>query len=248
MELKVPLAFDQRGDEVRPESAQKGLAYSCASCRNKVFVKKGSKKRAHFTHYNNPDYCDFARETEAHLRAKWLIKSAVESGNIPFRFLRECHRCQRIGKQPFPSGLRVKLEYLLPSGHRADVALLDTNDQIRAIIEVFETHAVDEYKSVALENYLWAEVKASTVLGRMEWPLEQDHFTPYVCMRCRQIELYGSSYPYADKTHQHVSCPVGRQKANLIDDCAFCEHFVDISDRGVFCTGSMLDGTSRQVR
>lgn len=247
MELKVPLALDEQGSEVYPEQAQPGKIYLCASCQGKVYLRRGTRRRAHFVHYSNPEHCDFIYETEAHLRAKWAIKAAVDSGVTPFVFLRSCKGgCGEVVKQHFPTGIQAVLEYMLPSGHRADVALLNPDGSVRAIIEVLETHAVDEDKRKALQPYYWAEIEAQVILEKQEWPLKQDYFIPYICSRCQQVKRYGVRYPFAGETKQYVACPIlGRGLVNVINDCTCCEYFVDIHKSGIFCIGAVTKSEAR---
>ena len=147
-ELKVPFALDENGEEVYPKEANKKTQYYCPDCNKELIFKSGEINTPHFAHKYDPEYCDFHHypETENHLRAKWKVRDAVNQ-NKTIYLTRCCYECRSPFTQIVPTkNLHASLEYTLSSGHRADVAILDEADKLKAVIEIQETHPVDEEK------------------------------------------------------------------------------------------------------
>ncbi len=125
-----------------------------------------------------------AGETLNHQRAKALIQIAVETDPATVRLIRHCPRCRDTGDQPLLAAInRAALEYRLPTGDRADVALLGRDDDVRVIVEVRETHAVPAAKARRLK-VPWLEVSAEDVLTNpYRWTVIREHGLPG--WRCR---------------------------------------------------------------
>lgn len=200
--IKVPIGIDPNGNEIRAKNAKKGIRYYCPSCQGELIYRRGQYKQAHFAHKADPDICDFVFETENHVRAKMSIVYSITRGMTIFVNCR-CQRCGTDLKQKLPSSVkRALLEYPLPSGHRADVALLGQDNNLLAVIEVMETHPVDEEKAKALSVIPWAEVMAETVLASNTWEIRTDNFKQALCLRCIQVAEFGCVYPYVSQYRQ----------------------------------------------
>jgi len=133
--------------------------------------------------------CDFLEETEKHLRAKWYIVKAINENKEIF-LLRRCSKCKKIGKQFFPVKQRqASIEYILPAGQCSDVAILDDNNNLTAVIEIFDEKMIDEKKEKALKDIPWGEISAETILGGNEWLVKRDNFKPYVCKDCKNAQV-----------------------------------------------------------
>lgn len=133
--------------------------------------------------------CDFLQETEKHFRAKCSVVKAINEDREIF-LLRRCSKCKKIGKQFFPVKHRqASIEYILPAGQRADVAILDENNNLTAVIEIIDDNRVDEEKAKALEGIPWGEFSAETILGGKGWLVKRDNFKPYVCKDCKNAQV-----------------------------------------------------------
>ncbi|MGV8120688.1 MAG: competence protein CoiA family protein [Candidatus Xenobiia bacterium LiM19] len=245
-ELKVPFGIDTTGIEIYPENADKKTKYLCPDCGGELLLRKGAKKRPHFAHKAIPTNCDFLHnETESHLKAKIKVAKVInESLNI--ELLRKCRLCGH----NYPQSLPVKdyhssLEYILPSGHRADVAILNNNGKLTAVIEIFETHEVDIEKRKALEGLYWAEFYAIHILESDKWEMKVDNFKQFKCPRCKNIEKFKKDYPFVGNFYDEINCPKRTEKVNVIDICSSCEYFVDANQNGISCYGSKINATSR---
>lgn len=239
--LKVPIAIDENGAELRPEDAVKGSQYYCPDCQNALILRKGLLVRTHFAHKEQPTRCDFINETEQHFRAKLAIVAAVKEKK-PVYFVRHCKVCSKAVYQDLPDKVTdVKLEYTLSSNHRADVALFDKDDELLAIIEVFVTHAVEDEKLSALAEIPWAEFSAETILTSPNWSPIKDNFKPCTCNDCRIILKFGKKTCFMGLNKAQVQCPLQSIGiADTVENCDRCEHFVDVSREGILCVGSRV--------
>lgn len=239
-ELRVPFGLDQAGAEVRPESADRMNVYVCPSCKALLILRVGSRNRPHFAHKVDPNYCDFLNETEEHFRAKTRVVDLVKS-KTPFLFIRHCNDCGRFGDQELPSKVvDAVTEYLLPSGHRADVGLLDDCGKLLAVIEVVVSHAVEPEKKEYFDNnrIYWAEFDAMTILGSDRWHPKIDGFKKYVCARCHMIDKNRRTLPWVNRGACLVACPRRNDQCIVcVDVCSFCDGFYSIDEEGVICLG-----------
>jgi len=249
LSLAVPFAHDIEGNEVLPTAGRKGELYFCPDCTGQLIFRKGEIKKPHFAHKTIPRVCDFLRETEKHYRAKLAVAAAINSRQ-PAKLIRICTQCRKsIITQPIPPKVKqASLEYTLPSGHRADVALLDEKGQLLAVIEIMETHRVDDDKAKALQDIRWAEFLADSVINSLEWKPDRDLLKPSHCSRCKAIKTYGAVTPFAGKYKTVVQCQMPhRGLVDPIVSCSSCEYFVnvDIEKNGIFCIGGKVNGTGR---
>lgn len=187
IEFKVPFAYDINKIEVYPDKAQKGQKYYCPDCDGELVFRSGLIKRPHFAHKYDPKYCDFhyCPETENHLRAKWKVRDIINK-NEKLQITRICSKCENNFSQTIPTdGLRASLEYILNSGLRADVALLDKDDKVKAIIEIKETHGIQEEKKKILKHIPMSEFLAIDVLANDIWEPIYHNFKPVICKDCK---------------------------------------------------------------
>ncbi len=239
-ELKVPYGLDAVGSEVRPDAAIRSMAYMCPSpiCeRRELVLKRGPIVQAHFAHKVLPARCDFWEETEAHLRAKQLVAALIETG-AQVTLVRHCATCGGEVRQALPSGTAsASLEHVLPTGLRADVALLGANGQVRAIVEILSTHEVDAAKAAVLADLPWVELRAEELLATpREWRMLQDHLRPVHCARCR----YAAVRPFIGSDRLSVECPLPDVGGSVIAvaTCPRCPYLIGVKDGGVFCYGN----------
>lgn len=234
--LKVPFGLDPNGAEVRPTDDARVLTCVCPSCRQPLIYRHGPINQAHFAHIADSPRCEFWEETEDHWRAKHLVANMLnESQAITLR--RRCGDCGGETEQPLPTiKARATVEHLLQSGLRADVALLEDGGQVRAIIEIFATHAVDQTKAEALAGLPWIELRAAEVLAAPHaWRPVQDHFRVVRCARCK----YGATHPFSGQHRITVECPLPQAGAvPAATTCPPCPYFVGVRAEGIFCFGN----------
>lgn len=237
-ELAVPYGLDPDGAEVRPSDAHRGTAYVCpdSGCGGELIYRSGPLVQPHFAHKVASERCDFWHETEAHLRAKQLVVRLIAAG-APVELVRRCAECDGKVSQQLPRGIAAaSLEYLLPSGLRADVALLGPGGAPRAIVEIYPTHAVDAEKAAALADLPWIELQAEELLedsGR--WRPLQDRFRPTRCSLCR----FGGTRPFTGEGRLLVACPLpGAGEVAAVTGCPRCPYFIGVRGGGIFCFGN----------
>lgn len=148
---KIPkVAIDKFDNKyVYPSIANKNSFYKCPWCDEDVLFKNGSIKMKHFSHfpkskckyYNQLNNHHSENESEVHKQGKYLLKSIIDN-NITLTVKRnnssdytiDCkHKC--VIEHPFKHNGEQKY---------ADVAILDKNDKILYIFEVFNTHKTKE--------------------------------------------------------------------------------------------------------
>ena len=242
--IKTPFAIDSKGNSIRPNDAEKFTDYYCPSCKSLVRVKKGPKKIAHFFHLSIPNRCDFINETEEHLLAKLRIAEIFEKCE-QIIFLRHCAKCKKeISQAVQTTSWKAKLECKVQSGHIVDVAIFDTNMELRSIIEVFHRHEVDEEKREALTGIPWAEINATVILSGNKWQIKRDCFKKIVCKECidkdkriKEIKKKSKFLPFVDKQRLFVTCPMTKSSIHVVDYCSECCHFAFITTEWLKCTG-----------
>lgn len=247
--VKVPFGLSAEGTEVHAREAERDEPYQCLSCHSALVLKRRPVLRAHFAHQVPPEECEFVHETEAHYRAKHRIKRLWDSGES-ILLLRGCAGCSSTIVQDVRNGrsARVAIEYVLPSGHRADAAILDEDGALRAVFEVYGTHKVDVEKAEALatQGIQWGEFAAETILQSAEWRPLRDEFGVSRCGACQEaahrekmVSRFGKVSSFADEKRMKVSCPArGNRPVPIFGECVTCPHYVDSRPNGIFCIGS----------
>jgi Competence protein CoiA-like family len=187
-ELKVPLAFDENARLVRPEVASKKSTYFCPSCGDLLILKKGEIKQAHFSHKAS-GAC--LQETINHKLAKALIVQVINDwkagkGEAP-TVKRQCPECGTYKIQKIPQRVTGAIaERKLDSGYIADVALLENQGTVAAVVEVKVRHAVDERKKTNI-GIPFIEVLGEEIIEQpLEWNPITDRFDRFKCKTCAE--------------------------------------------------------------
>lgn len=236
--FRIPFARAADGRSVRPAEAFAGQ-FSCPDCGTPVslrraHVRDGVSVRAHFTHRPSVT-CGFSHgEGELHLLAKRVLRDAVvERRGVTL--VRGCRGCGRTSDQRLPERVvSASLEHTLPSGRRADVALFDAEGALLAVVEVRETHAVDDIKRADLAGLRWCEIEARQIIASQRWTLLHDELIPFICRPCRSTKLR----TWSGEARLEVLCPLpGAGTVVAVDACGRCSYFVDAADRGIRCWG-----------
>lgn len=224
---------------MRPEDAS-APPFRCLDChtfvsRRRAHLRRGAPVRAHFAHHPETG-CAFSEgEGELHLHAKRRVKEVVEA-RTEVTLIRHCRGCDVEGRQQLPERVATaSLEHRLESGRRADVALLDSTGTVLAVVEVLETHSVDQNKRIDLANVPWCEIRAQEILDGNTWRLVQDHLRRYVCGPCRGSETRTWRGPH----RTDVACPLP-EAADVVavERCSDCGYFITARPEGVQCWGA----------
>lgn len=157
-------------------------------------------------------YCDFVSETGKHLEARWTVRESIEKEKEIY-LRRICSKCNKLSRQYFAiKGLKVSLDYILPSGYRADVALFDKEGCLKAIIEIIDEQTIPEEKEKDLKDITWGEFSAETIMGSNEWLVKRDYFKTYVCKECKKNK---SEDMFPETVQKKASVPTGKGKVRL---------------------------------
>ena len=149
-ELLNRIAFDENKNIVFVENALKGKNYFCPECNGRFVYKNSGKtgpgtKRPHFAHQSDISNC--SPETILHasfkIKAAELLSERIAKGeNFPIEWT--CPQCNV--KYPYNilfMAKHVKVEHDLKEC-RPDIALLNAQGSIIAVIEVVVSHAPEE--------------------------------------------------------------------------------------------------------
>ena len=134
---------------VLPFKAEKGKIYKCADCSQRVLLRKGNVRKAHFAHYvptNTCTYYEHPNESQMHKDAKYKLAERLND-KYPININNDCPKCT-VSPAVFDNynieyldGDRAVVEYRdINNKWIADVALIN-NDKIRYIFEIKHTHA-----------------------------------------------------------------------------------------------------------
>lgn len=256
--LKVPFGLSPEGEEVHARIAERSTQYHCPSCNAELVLKRGKIQRAHFAHRHEPTSCEFLYETEAHFRAKHRIRELFLAGHEMVLHRRCCECFSRLSQNiQSSSASEVRLEYSLPTGHRADVALLDADENLLAVLEIYSTHYVDNEKASALkaDNIQWVELDANSVLESESWFPITDELSKSMCGECKRVQRreelvdkFGRVQPFADEKRLRVTCPIRRgQAVPIFYECAFCKLYEESRSTGIFCIGDSQAGNRKDI-
>ncbi len=200
MPSTTPYAIGREQRLIHAESAPRDTHYSCPRCGDKVILRRGEIKIAHFAHKAESSCTS---ESIAHKTAKLLICQAFsdwKSGNgqeliveVGCNFYEFCHNTIRYPIRDKVTAAHI--EYSIGS-HRADV-LFTKGDAPVLAIEVKVSHAVDDHKAESLPVY-FIEVDAKDVIK-----------DPFVLKDIRHRHNQGHS-PNSDPQHnwkaKHRTC------------------------------------------
>lgn len=147
MELLHEYGIDKNGNLVRASLAIKGEEYFCPGCKDNFILKNSGKtgkgsRRPHFAHKNLEGNCSHESYLHNTFKMKTLeiLKEHI-SRNIPFTITWECRYCSQIHPLNLTGGIfNVFAEYDMKE-RRPDIALLDQNNNVVAVIEIVYKHA-----------------------------------------------------------------------------------------------------------
>jgi hypothetical protein len=241
-----------------PTNATKDKQYKCVDCNNKVILRKGTIRKAHFAHHSQTNTCsyyDHPNESQIHKDAKLLMAKMLTEKKL----LQFCWDCLNCGSQAYAfedtSSIHYKeedqavLEYRDPNNKWvADVALVN-NGEVRYIFEIKNTHAT--ISTVRPEP--WFEVDAKNFIEKINdyysntdpefiEMINQPDFIYIVDCTRQNIKRYCyGSFCYKEKW---VRCIPGYDKKQKDNYCLICKkiEYEPITDG---CTSKFQNGEIR---
>ncbi|MEQ6359502.1 competence protein CoiA family protein [Thermoanaerobacter thermohydrosulfuricus] len=186
--MLIPYAVDKEGKLHNAKEAEKGKQYYCPSCGEKVILRKGKIRTAHFAHKAN---ANCSEETVIHRTAKLLIQQTVQSwkkGNkkAPV-IIAECPICYNPSEVRIVEQMGIEnavLEYRVHEGYIADVALV-ANNKVKMIVEIKVTHAVEKKKEEKI-NVPFVELDGYDVINNpFTWKPSKHKLPFFICNNCK---------------------------------------------------------------
>lgn len=136
-----------------PKFANKANKYECPDCHQKVMLKKGQKRRAHFSHYKSTNaktackYYERVGESQIHKHAKIMMKYVLEHNKCSIK--QTCSCCKEVKTFNIP---KIEVDYEVdieqPFVYKkcnkiADVSV-SKGDNIKYIFEICYKHKTHE--------------------------------------------------------------------------------------------------------
>lgn len=149
-EILYTTAIDKNGNLIHIDHAQKGVSYYCPLCKNEFILRRSGKngkgsKRPHFAHNEITPNC--SPEGVLHYVFKKMLITLLErnkAANIPFILNWNCDACfNRNSGNLLEKVTYIKEEYSLGAS-RPDIALIDIEGNVIAVIEIVVTHKPED--------------------------------------------------------------------------------------------------------
>ena len=220
---------------------------NCPQCGSPLIARKGSQREHHFAHHG-PSSCKHATETALHLVAKKAIEksSAIRLPAVLVTFSTYLASAIPIADESTYQIDSIKLEKRIGDIVPDLIATIQGRD---LLIEIFVTHHVDEQKrnkiarlgisaieidlSAAPRDLDFNSVYELVVNGvkNKKWIYNVKKEKEYKRIMSQTIRK--PSIPSGFTLHVDL-CPInarvwhGRPYANVIDDCQYCEHCLNL--------------------
>lgn len=202
--LKIPYALGEDQSIVKVKQATKGGKYFCPACGDRVILKKGEIKIAHFAHLAS-NSC--SKESIIHKTAKKLIRQVVtnwKTGKTASPEIeRLCKICESVHIQSLPNWVDSAYpEFRISDRFVVDIALV-AGSQAVAAIEIRVKHAVDDIKRNAL-TIPFIELDGNEVLIQpAHWKPLTDKFRPFRCQTCsNKLRLFNARVSEIAASHK----------------------------------------------
>lgn len=144
-DILYSIAETSTGQLIKAIDADKEHAYVCPGCKQPLVFRKGSQKRPHFAHKVLSKNC--MAETALHYGFKTLLYEKIKKYldlDLALGIEWTCSHCRELHTgNLLKKAVEVRLEYNLGTC-QPDLALLDCNGHIIAVIEVVVTHSPEE--------------------------------------------------------------------------------------------------------
>ena len=218
-----------------PTEALKGKVYKCIECNERVILRKGTVRKAHFAHYAqaNCEYYDHPNESQIHKDAKMLMaKLLTEKRHIQFSWNCDYEGCNAINPYIFQDlsnvvykvGDEVVVEYRSKDNKWiADVAIVN-NGEPRYIIEILNSH-----RTTTPRPEPWFEVKALEFIQYVnersadntdEYKLSQDDIYVIGCHRTDIVRYCYGSFCWKESWTKKIP---GYEKNLIANPCILCK-------------------------
>lgn len=149
---------------VLPNDASKNDKYKCPDCAEKVYLKTGSIKKYHFSHYPSSN-CSFYKKNNnsytIHNHCQHLLKKIFDT-KLNFEIISTCCSCEfKKNKKILTKDCEMYIEYeyiYKDSKKKIDCAIIKDNEPIE-FIEVYNTHRTKDedrpfFIEISVENIL----------------------------------------------------------------------------------------------
>ena len=150
-----------------PFKAEKGKAYVCTDCEQKVILRKGKVRRAHFAHFSPTNTCTYyehPNESQLHKDAKYKLAERLKEKFI-IKISNSCPKCTASPTDmedvyiEYQENDVVIVEYRDPTNkYIADIAVLN-NNKVRYIFEIKNMHAT----TTNVRPEPWFEINAEEI-------------------------------------------------------------------------------------
>jgi ssDNA-binding Zn-finger/Zn-ribbon topoisomerase 1 len=214
-EILYATAMDSGGNLVQAADAEKEIEYFCPECEGPFVLKKSNRsgkgaRRPHFSHIQQNPNC--TPEGVLHLSFKKLLLAYLQeciSEGHPLEFEWTCEECNSNLSGNLLWRVATAKEELDLKVCRPDIALLDREGDVLAVIEVVVTHAPEDN---ALNYYREADVvlvqinlSSENDLNEIEARIKKPDRVDY-CMK-PSCKNYGA--PTIERVTQHIPshCP-----------------------------------------
>lgn len=236
-DLLIPYALAANGDAiVVPERAFSSSDYRCPECLQRVHLRIPTDRRTHFFHVPPSsgtcllDSRSGRGEGQVHAFAKhalfiwlhrWLSGDSIAEPVLQGQC--STHRQSFLVSLPKPQPFALHKEYLVPSGRRLDIALLDGEGRIAIGFEIRHRHAVTAKKAEGLPAR-WLELEAQSIVAAFQATLAgnpvaqcrvmrwSEHDTPSCCKARQALSFVGAAQFAGGKNNRDVTIlpPIAR--------------------------------------
>jgi ssDNA-binding Zn-finger/Zn-ribbon topoisomerase 1 len=245
IEILYTTATDKNGNLVHIDYAQKGKSYYCPMCKKEFIVRKSGKigkgsKRPHFAHNELTPNC--SPEGVLHYSFKKMLLSLLERNkavNVPFRFNWICDDCfDKNSGNLLEKVSSIKEEYALETC-RPDIALVDNEENVFAVIEIVVTHKPED---IILQYYK----KKKIILIQITLTSDED---------LKMVEEKITHPDFVDfclnpKCQHSDSNKISRKVKVHVDRCGICFNQIEkyyISIDSVFGRKESIDFTENEI-
>lgn len=160
------------GEYVPAYRATKEGKYICIECKEDLIFKKGDKMKPHFAHFPSTnsngkrcDYYDHPGESQIHKEGKRVLAQYLDKNRMfKVKYKTECkkgHEIEKIQDIIINRDWKIIEEHPLPNKYRADIAIVDNNNVIRFVIEVYYKH-----KTESERDEPWFEIDTEDILEK----------------------------------------------------------------------------------
>ena len=222
-EILYTTALDGGGDLVNVNNAEKGRDYYCPSCKGELILRKSGNtgkgsKRPHFAHNELTQNC--TAESALHYSFKKNLTDLLNSSLTEKKELIINWNCTTCSEQNEARLLAkvtsVREEYNLKVC-QPDIALLDTDENVIAVIEIVVTHSPEEkvlqfYKDsgiILIQIDLSSDEDLKNIEKIVSNPDIVDYCLSPTCLDHKRYSISRRIFSYPDKCGKCLS-PIER--------------------------------------